>query len=126
MTAPQDGTWCHIEIPVADVEAGKKFYGEIFGWQFQDIPEMGYVLYTTKDGAEVGGGMMKREEGMPQQMVNYLCVDEIAPTLDRITNHGGKVVHPEMAVGNVGWMAWASDPDGNLFALWKSNPEGHQ
>ncbi|MHC4472548.1 MAG: VOC family protein [Planctomycetota bacterium] len=125
MEKPQDCTWCHIEIPVGDPEAAKRFYGEVFGWQFQDIPEMEYTLYTTREG-EMGGGIMKRHEGVPQQMVNYLCVDDIGATLERIQNHGGKVVHPEMPVGNVGWAAWASDPDGNLFALWKGNPEGHE
>ena len=125
MAETTDGMWCHVEIPVNDTEAAKKFYGEIFGWQFQEIPEMNYIIYTTREGG-IGGGMMKRDEDRPQQMVNYVCVEDIPATLTNIQEHGGKIVHPEMAVGNVGWMAWVSDPDENLFALWKSNPEGHE
>ncbi|MFQ5843466.1 MAG: VOC family protein [Planctomycetota bacterium] len=122
MTIPQDGTWCHVEIPAADPEAAKKFYGEVFGWTFQDIPEMNYTLYATREGA-VGGGIMKKADEVPQQMVNYVCVSDIPATTQRIENNGGKILHPEMAVGNVGWMAWVQDPFGNLFALWKGNAE---
>jgi len=124
MSAPQEGTWCHVEIPVEDPEAAKRFYGEVFGWQFQDHPEMGYTTYTTREGG-VGGGIMKRPAEVPQQMVNYVLVEDIPAALGRIENHGGKVVQPETAVGTFGAMAWVTDPDGNLFALWRSNPEGH-
>ena len=120
-TIPQTGTFCHVEIPAADTEASKKFYGDVFGWQFQDIPEMDYTVYTTRDGA-IGGGMMKKCDEYPQQMVNYIACEDIPGTLDKIKAGGGAVIHEEMPVGEMGWMAWASDPDGNVFALWKNNP----
>ncbi|MCZ6572727.1 MAG: VOC family protein [Planctomycetota bacterium] len=120
MSMPTEGTWCHIEIPAADPAAAKKFYGEVFGWSFQDIPEMDYTLYTTREGG-IGGGIMKKSDKVPQQMVSYIWVDDIGGTCQRIENNGGKIVQPEMAVGEVGWTAWVTDPDGNLFALWKGS-----
>jgi predicted enzyme related to lactoylglutathione lyase len=124
MNAPQEGTWCHVEILVKDPEAAKRFYGEVFGWQFQDHPEMGYTTYTTREG-EIGGGIMQRPAEVPQQMVNYVLVQDIPATLARITSNGGTIVQPETAVSTFGAMAWVTDPDGNLFALWRSNPEAH-
>ena len=33
---------------------------------------------------------------------------------------GGKVIAPERQVGEAGWAAYAADPQGVVFGLWKS------
>ena len=40
MAGMKHGAWCHIEIPTAKREESKKFYGGVFGWTFNHIPEM--------------------------------------------------------------------------------------
>ena len=116
---PTNGTWCHIEIPVEDPEAAKKFYGDVFGWTFQDMPEMDYTFYFTAEG-HPGGGFVKQGEGIPPQMVNYIATDDIPGTLAKVEASGGSIVVPETPVGDFGWLAWVKDPAGMLFALWKS------
>jgi predicted enzyme related to lactoylglutathione lyase len=39
----------------------KKFYGDLFGWQIKEVPEMNYWLFTTTGEKPVGGGIMKRQ-----------------------------------------------------------------
>ena len=34
------GRLVHFEIHVNDMERAKKFYGEVFGWSFQDWSDM--------------------------------------------------------------------------------------
>ena len=46
----------HFEIPADDVARARRFYGELFGWTFQEMGE--YTLVQC--GGEPGGGMMKR------------------------------------------------------------------
>jgi predicted enzyme related to lactoylglutathione lyase len=29
----------HIEIPTTDFKAAKKFYGKLFGWKFEEVPD---------------------------------------------------------------------------------------
>ena len=46
------GKVVHFEIHVDDMERAKKFYGEVFGWSFQDWSEyagMPYVGAVTGD-----------------------------------------------------------------------------
>jgi predicted enzyme related to lactoylglutathione lyase len=116
-TPPAPNTWCHVEIHSANPEKAKQFYGEVFGWSFQDVPEMQYSFYNTET---IGGGLAERNPQSPSQLVNYVNVESIEETCRRIENNGGNVTLPKMQVGDAGWMAMATDPDGNLFGLWKS------
>jgi len=120
MTNPQEGIWCHIEIPCQDVERAKTFYGECFGWQFQSMPGMGYTLYSKEGG--IGGGMFQKPDEMPQQMVNYILVDDVDAAVKRVQNHGGCLVKEKTEVPQTGWFAIVADPEGNGFGLWQSMP----
>ena len=59
----------HFEVPADDLERAKKFYASTFGWQLQDMPDMGYVIARTvetdekfmpKESGAINGGMAKR------------------------------------------------------------------
>ena len=64
----------------------------------------------------VNGGMYKKQvsESKP---VNYFAVESISDFLVRIEALGGKITQPKQEVPEVGWIAAAEDPEGNLFAL---------
>jgi predicted enzyme related to lactoylglutathione lyase len=114
------GVICHIEIPSDDVGSAKQFYGDVFGWTFQEMPmgESTYTMYQTRQGG-IGGGITTPPPGAPKQTVNYILVNDIAPVLEQVRRAGGDVVTPVMEVPGAGWLAHFTDPDGNLFGLWK-------
>lgn len=56
----------------------------------------------------------------PVAWTTYLAVDDAEATVQAITEHGGSVLAPAMAVGEMGSMAVAVDPAGALFGLWQS------
>ena len=116
----KNDTWCHVEIPSDDTKKSEQFYSDVFGWKFQNVPQMDYTLYTTPEG--IGGGIMKRPEGMPPGLINYINVADIGPYLTRIESGGGSVIRPVTEIPGVGWFALVADPDGNSFGLWKQNP----
>ena len=126
-TIPAQGQWCHIEIPSADPGKSKAFYGDVFGWTFQDVPlgEGTYTLYMTGDGG-IGGGIWNPPEGMPRQVINYVNVEDLEPIRRKAEAAGGQVVLPEQEVPGIGWFSLIADPDGNVFGAWKQGPqEGH-
>lgn len=54
----------------------------------------------------------------------YVCtvdVPAIDALLDRLTAHGGTLALPKMAIPQVGWLAYAKDPEGNIFVFMQSD-----
>ena len=41
------GRIVHFEIHVDDMERAKKFYGEIFGWRFEDWTDFAHALCSA-------------------------------------------------------------------------------
>lgn len=120
-----DHTLMHFEIPANDVEKLKSFYEEVFGWKIIQAsgPIEYWVIQTVPVDSNgmllrpgVNGGMYKKQvpESKP---VNYFAVESISDFLEKIEKLGGKVTQPKQEVPEIGWIAAAEDPEGNLFAL---------
>ena len=41
------GRVVHFEIPFDDGDRARSFYGDAFGWQIMQMPEMGYTIVMT-------------------------------------------------------------------------------
>ena len=64
----------------------------------------------------VNGGMIKKESPK-QKPVNYISVESIDESMEKVKELGGKIILPKQEVPNVGWIATAVDPEGNQIAL---------
>ena len=53
----------HFEIQSADAEKTQAFFQDVFGWQLNVIPAMGYALVDTQTGSGIGGGIGGSEDG---------------------------------------------------------------
>jgi len=115
----------HVEIPVLDFKKAKKFYGGIFGWTFQDVPEMDYVLWHATDRPH--GGFVRVKKMPKKSTVNiYFEVQDIEALLKLVKKGRGKVLKPKFPVGTMGWMAQFSAPDGCVLYLWQNAPKQDQ
>jgi len=123
-----DQTIIHFMIPAADVEKLKQFYSEVFGWKIEKHPgpieywEIQTVPVDDKGmllRPGVNGGMVKKETP-EQKPVNYISVESIDKSIEKVKKLGGKMVSPKQEVPNVGWIATAVDPEGNQIALLQS------
>jgi uncharacterized protein len=112
----------HFELLSDDPEQSVKFFAEAFGWQNQSWPGQSYWLVDTGEGElGINGGIMRASDFPHTQ--NALCtleVDDIDGALAKVEAAGGKVIAPERQVGEAGWSAYAADPQGVVFGLWKS------
>jgi len=73
----------HIEIPTTDFKKAKRFFGTVFGWEFQDVPDMEYVLFKT--GQLPNGGFVKVKKMRKSGQVNvYIEVEDIDSKLKEI------------------------------------------
>lgn len=110
----------HFEIPANDPQRLKQFFGDVFGWTFEGWGDDGYYLATTgPDGAMgINGAIMQRRD--PQQpLVNTISVASIDETIPVVIANGGTVTMPRMAVGDMGFVAYITDPEGNLHGIWE-------
>ncbi|MFE5259401.1 VOC family protein [Streptomyces coelicoflavus] len=127
----REGVPCWVDAQLSDVEAGKRFYGELFGWTFQDAgTEEGTEeeaeeeaaaesVRACLDGEPVAALVRKTDGRMPTVWSVYFHTPDAAALTARIRAGGGQVVTPPHPVGDLGSAALAADPDGAVFGLWQ-------
>jgi uncharacterized protein len=122
------GKVVHFEIPADDPERAQAFYREAFGWQIDSMPEFQYAMVRTTATNETGmptepgainGGMLRRQEPITTPLIT-IAVDDIDDALARIEKLGGKTARTRHAVGEMGFAAYFTDPEGNLTGLWQN------
>lgn len=120
------GDFTHIEIPADDPGRATRFYGELFGWAFSEMPDFpGYHLFLTPAGQEaVGGAVGERGRSAPTSMRTYVSVDHIDNVLPKVADLGGRIVEEKREVPGQGWYAVLQDSEGNEIAIWESLPAG--
>ncbi len=108
----------HFEVLGADAPALRRFYGEAFDWEMQDV--MGGSYYMVEPGAENGinGGVGASPEG-PGHVTFYVEVDDPAAALAKISELGGRTVQAPMDVPGGPTIALFADPEGHVVGLVK-------
>jgi uncharacterized protein len=113
-------TWS--ELGTTDIEAAKAFYGDLFGWTYDDLEMEGQGQYSViRVGDRSNGGIRAQtpmEQGVPPNWLPYFgatSCDESAAQAEKL---GGRVVVPTMTVPAGGFTVIA-DPQGAVFALFQ-------
>lgn len=109
----------HIEIPTTNFKVTKKFFGEIFGWKFEEVPEWNYMLFYAPQKPH-GGFYLVKKIPKKQTIIPYIEVESIDLKLNEIKKYKGKVVIEKSPIGKIGYWAKFETPDGCQFALWQS------
>jgi len=114
----------HFEIYAEEPVKLAEFYRALLGWQVDQAPGIDYwrIQAAPAGSNGVNGGMLFRTIPGPRSWVHYVHVESLDSTLKQLLALGGSVVRPKAAVPKTAWYAVVSDPDGNIFALWQSDP----
>lgn len=108
----------HFELNTGDVAAAKKFYGKIFDWSFQDMPEMNYTMLKATETN--GGGITAK--AMPEAPTQWLCyveVDSVKATIAKAQKAGAQIIVPYQSIGQMGAIGIFIDPTGAGLGLWE-------
>jgi uncharacterized protein len=84
----------HFEIPAADPERASKFCQKVFG-------------------------LMKNTD--VKTTTNTIGVDSVDASVEAVTKAGGKLVMPKTAIPTVGYFAYLTDTEGNLFGVMQTD-----
>ena len=115
-------SWVDTNHP--DAEAILPFYGELFGWQFEDVmPEDAGGSYHMarirgRDVAAIGG---IPDGGPPMALWNtYIWVTSADDAAAKAREAGGTVLAEPFDVMTAGRMAVLADPEGAVFNVWEA------
>lgn len=119
-------TWFDLMTP--DPAAAAAWYAANMGWGTQawDGP-MAYTMFTH-GGTTFGGAMQLPEQavqmGAPPHWLGYVAVDDVDAAVARAPELGGSVRMPGTDIPEVGRFAVLADPDGAVFAVFRSASGG--
>ncbi|MGY0059292.1 VOC family protein [Streptomyces sp. LZ34] len=121
MTAFAEGVPCWADAMLPDLEAGKRFYGELFDWTF-GAGEAHYGHYTQAfhDGRNVAALAPKPDGRLPTVWNIYFAAQDAAATAARIRAAGGRLITEPMRIGDFGVVVTAADPGGAVFGVWQA------
>jgi len=112
----------HFEIPADDAERAVKFYRQVFSWK---IDKWGgpadYWLADTGEGEPGIHGAIALRANLAST-TNTISVSNFEEFSDKIVKAGGKVVTAKMAIPGIGYMAYCTDTEGNLFGIMQNDP----
>ncbi|CCK29385.1 hydroxylase [Streptomyces davaonensis JCM 4913] len=113
-----EGVPCWVDAQLPDVEAGKRFYGELFGWDFPEEEEP----YALKDGERVAALIPKVDGRMPTVWTVYFATPDAVALVRRIREAGGQIVTAPVEIGaGEGTTALVTDAEGAVFGLWQGD-----
>jgi len=106
----------YVEFPAKNIESSKKFFINVFGWEFTDYgPE--YVAFAN---AGLNGGFYKSDLNSSTSNGSALIVfysESLTDTEVKIEEAGGSIVKQIFSFPG-GRRFHFSDPNGNEFAVW--------
>ena len=117
-------TWRELNSP--DVARSQRFYGELFGWTFEDVTSGGHPYFVAKLGARMVGGIMATPEGVqaPPRWSSYVSLPDVDAAVATATAHGARILAGPMAAPGVGRFAYAMDPQGAVIVLFQAESGG--
>jgi uncharacterized protein len=123
----EPGSFVWDDARLHDVEAGKRFYADVFGFRYAPLgPEAGesgdYETFSVGDDADPNrpaggiGGMMGAPSGTPSHWLPYFMVADTDAAAEAAGDGGGTVLMaPETTpFGRIGVV---TDPFGGVFGL---------
>ena len=114
------GAHCWVDLSTSDPARAQAFYGELFGWTVEVNEDFGGYMNFSSNGRMVAGGMGKMpDDTTPDGWGLYIAVADAEATVAKAAASGGAAVMPPMPVGDLGQMAFVTDPGGAQIGLWQ-------
>jgi uncharacterized protein len=110
------GNFYWNELMTRDVDKAKKFYGASIGWTFDAMPMPNGTYWVAKMGDKAVGGIFPISgpefDGVPENWMSYLAVDDVDARLKKATAAGAKTMREPFDVPMVGRIAIIKEPGG--------------
>ena len=123
VNTPGSMTWNDLITP--DPEGAAEFYGKLFGWTTEEIPQAGGYR-VIRNGERANGGIMpldrERMGDAPPNWMPYFGHEDVERLAGEIDGLGGRLFNGPMHMPQ-GSIAVLGDPQGAVFAVWTGQYE---
>jgi len=121
--AHMHGTLCWADLNTRDPKRAEAFYSGLFGWQITpgEKDPSGYL--HIKNGEHFIGGIPPSSclpPGVPPHWLAYFLVDDVDATANKAKALGANLFMPPTTMEGVGRWSVIGDPQGAVFAIFKS------
>jgi uncharacterized protein len=118
------GVPCWADTSQPDPEAAAEFYGQLFGWELEDVMPPGseskYYIGRIR-GGDVAAVGSTPPGAPPMAMWNtYIWVDSADDAAAKALAAGGTVLMEPFDVMDAGRMAVLADPEGAVICVWQA------
>ena len=119
------GKFVWYDLMSTDVAAVKKFYGDLFGWEFEEAGSKDVAYSVIKHSGNIIGGIFaldrSRSKAEHSQWISFLSVENMESVIEYIKNSNGKIYTEPFDLPDRGRVTVAIDPQGSVLALVKSS-----
>jgi predicted enzyme related to lactoylglutathione lyase len=120
MTSYTPGQFSWVDLLTPDTRGASKFYGELFGWTFEDIGN-DYNEIKLGDGSNGGIRTIGADEpDMPSAWLAYIAVADCDATVERLKALGGSAMMEPVDI-EPGRFCLVSDPQGGVLTVIRLN-----
>jgi predicted enzyme related to lactoylglutathione lyase len=106
----------HLELHTSDLAGAQSFYGELCGWEPDELRTRFGTYHAVKLGS-TGGGIVQCATTHPLWLP-YVEVERIGDSTERARELGGRVLL-EPREGPSGWRSVVANPAAGELALWQ-------
>ena len=124
------GAIVHVEMTSKDPVASRRFLEAVFGWEFEKLgvlPSQEYWAFGGNSGPSGGvtisgpSGDLTPAFGTDAPLtVNYVQVESVEATLEKIRAHGGKILFEKHEIPGHGYFATYEIPGGVVQGIYES------
>lgn len=128
-----------ITLGVADLARSRRFYCDGFGWQ--PVLENSEIIFYQMNGFVLGTWLAQALQADMQRPTlaqpgafslahNVAAKTDVQPTLERLSQFGGRLLRPASSPPHGGLRGYVADPDDHAWEIawnpaWPISPEGY-
>ena|SRR5215471_19260865 len=106
----------YIEFPALDTGKTKAFYGQVFGWKFEDYGPN----YTSFQDGRLAGGFTTEAKVASNGPLVVIYAADLEAIEAKVKSAGGKIVKEIFSFPG-GRRFHFTDPSGNVLAVWSED-----
>jgi predicted enzyme related to lactoylglutathione lyase len=110
----------HFEVRADDPDAARAFFGKLFDWTFPAGAFPGYTYVVTGGEGAIPGGIGPTQGGSAL-VTFFVGVDDVAATLQKAEQLGGRTIQPATSVPGVTFGLFASH-EGQVVGVAAQDP----